>query len=166
MICDLRVLRSQVGYSQVRLAQESGVSLPTIQNIEAKKANPTIDILEKIFLALGLKLTIAVPIFDVDLAIALGVPLSGEGVNLKKANKLSLAKESRRWIHLFSTNQLNERESEALAAFLMAIHDHYATFYTHALSCPIFDQKIKAGRKNPRHIKLRRMALAQVSRYL
>jgi len=50
MLYNLRILRSQSGYSQVRLAQESGVSLPTIQNIEAQKANPTIDILEKIFL--------------------------------------------------------------------------------------------------------------------
>lgn len=167
MIFNLKDLRSQSGYSQVRLAQESGVSLPTIQNIEALKANPTIDILEKIFLALGLRLTISPPVFDVTRAIQFGVPLSGENeINPQKVNQALLEKESKKWIHLFSQNQFNEREAESILAFLMAIHDHYPTYYTRSLSCPLFDQKIEQARKNGRIIKLRRIALAQVSRYL
>lgn len=167
MLYNLKSLRTQSGYTQVRLAQESGVSLPTIQNIEARKGNPTIDILEKILMALGLKLSISNPAFDFERAIELGVPLSGESkINLKKTNKVLLAKESKKWVYLFINNQLNKREEEALLAFLMAIMDHYPTYYSDFLACPIFDQKIKETRNDGRLLKLRRIALAQLSRYL
>jgi len=49
MFVELKQLRHDFKLSQVELAQESGVSLPTIQKIESGRANPTLDVMEKIF---------------------------------------------------------------------------------------------------------------------
>jgi transcriptional regulator with XRE-family HTH domain len=46
-------LRRAKGWSQVKLAGASEVSLGTIQTIESGEANPTLDTLRKLAVALG-----------------------------------------------------------------------------------------------------------------
>ena len=61
--------------SQVDLAFRTGVSLPTIQNIEAGTANPSIAILKKIVNCFGYEITITPSEPDWKKLIALGLPM-------------------------------------------------------------------------------------------
>ncbi|MCB9092099.1 MAG: helix-turn-helix transcriptional regulator [Halobacteriovoraceae bacterium] len=164
MICNFKAIRKQMGYSQIKLAQISQISLPTIQNIEAGKANPTIDILEKLTHALGLELSISSAPFDAERAISLGVPLLGN--SQIKGSEKQLIKESKKWVHLLSNKALKERETEAIVAFLMALKDHFPVFYKNEIACPLFEKEIEESRNNGRIIKLRRIALSNLGQYL
>lgn len=171
MLFNLKSLRMNLGFSQVKLAQESKVSLPTIQNIEAQKANPTIDVLEKLFLALGIEFIVQPIQFNVENAIALGVPLTSALKKQKKneAPKPSstiLKKETRKWQYALFENSLSEREELAIISFLVAIKDHYPRFYNEEIICPIFEKKIKEQRACGKVIKLRRICLNGLSKYL
>jgi transcriptional regulator with XRE-family HTH domain len=168
MIVDFKALRISLGFSQVKLAHESKVSLPTIQNIEANKANPTIDVLEKLAIALGLELKFQPIPFDIERAIALGVPLinTTSPSRIIVVNATSLKNEARKWHHTLKLNALKEREEMALISFLTAMKDHYPTFYQNEIVCPLFEKKIKEMRSSGKVIKLRRMALSNLSKYL
>ena len=166
MLFNLKTLRQESGLSQVKLAHESGVSLPTIQNIEAGKANPTIEVLEKLGQALGFELQFLSSSFDPDRAAAFGVPISG-GKKIKlEINKNSLKTEARLWLRNLLEKKFSEREEFSIAAFLKAIHDHYPSYYRKEISNPTFDSFIEKYRSDGRVIKLRRIALANVSGYL
>lgn len=167
MIFDLKSIRLNSGLSQVKLAHESGVSLPTIQNIEAGKANPTIDVLEKIFTSLGFELQISAAPFDAERASAFGVPLASLGEHSEfNVGKTALKVEARRWLQNLGDKRLSEREELAIAAFLSGIRDHYPTFYREGISNSAFEEVIRKHRKDGRLIKLRRIALSNMSRYL
>ena len=168
MVIDLKALRISLGFSQVKLSHESRVSLPTIQNIEAHKANPTIDILEKLATALGIELKLEPIPFDIEIATALGVPLTNTTTPSKiiVINSTSLKYEARKWHHALKQNALNEREEIALISFLTALKDHYPTFYKNEILGPVFEKKIKENRSSGKLIKLRRIALGNLSKYL
>lgn len=152
----------------MKLAHESKVSLPTIQNIEAKNANPTIDVLEKLFFTLGLELILHPIQFDVEKAIALGVPLisSLKNFDVFKPSSTILKQEVRKWHYAFEGSSLSEREELAIVSFLVAIKDHYPTFYNDEIICPVFEKKIEEKRTLGKVIKLRRMSLNNLSKYL
>lgn len=168
MLFDLKSLRTNLGFSQVKLAHESKVSLPTIQNIDAKKANPTIDVLEKLFLALGMEFKLQPIKFDLEKAITLGVPLvsSLKKIEVHKPSSTMLKQEARKWIYALEEKTLNERDELAMIAFLVAIKDHYPTFYNEEVTCHIFEKKIKEKKTSGKIIKLRRIALNTLSKYL
>lgn len=168
MLFDLKSLRTNLGFSQVKLAHESKVSLPTIQNIEVHKANPTIDVLEKLFLALRIEFKLQPIKFDLEKAIALGVPLTSslKKVDVFKPSGPMLKQEVRKWPYAFQEKTLNERDELAMIAFLIAIKNHYPTFYNEEICCPIFEKKIKEKKVSGKIIKLRRMALNTLSKYL
>ena len=166
MICDFKALRNDLGLTQVEFAALSGISLPTIQNIEAGKANPSLDILQKALVALGMELKVVPPAFDVDVAILLGVPLVSNSVTRSfKPTKNLLKTESRKWVQCLKHNTLSERDTTALISFLCALKDYWPTFYKE-INCSIFSESIEKMRKNGHMIKLRRIALANLSRYL
>jgi transcriptional regulator with XRE-family HTH domain len=167
MIWNLKELRTSMRFSQARLSQESKVSLPTIQNIEANKANPTLDILEKLLLPLGVEFKLSPIPFDVNRAIALGVPLSESTSKVDIVVSASTLKlEARKWHRAFEMHSLSEREELSLVSFLMALKGHYPSFYEDEIKSPIFEQKISHYKTSGKVIKLRRMALAQMSKYL
>lgn len=167
MLFDLKSIRSNFGLSQVKLAHESGVSLPTIQNIEANKANPTFEVLGKLLAALGLRIQICSTPFDADRATEIGVPLFSEYAKIRKeVNQSVLKQEIRKWLPNLLENRLMERQELAVVAFLKAIQDHYPTFYRKEISNPVFEQKLKKYANDGRMIKLRRVALANISEYL
>jgi transcriptional regulator with XRE-family HTH domain len=154
------------GMTQFELAVESGISLPTIQNIEAGKANPSIEVLTKIFSALGLNLTFEVPPFDLERAINFGVPLLSKKMNAKgEVTKELLKKECRKWLYHLHESTLTPRESIALISFFMAIKDHWPTFFSEIKSS-FLEDLIEKYRKNGQCIKLRRIGIANLSRYL
>ncbi len=166
MICNLKRLRVDLGLTQMELATKSGISLPTIQNIESGKANPSLDILTKILNVLGLEIKVSAPAFQVEKAILLGVPLSSNQSNtLIKPSRDMLFLEARKWAHYFRENIFSERESLAMTSFLCALKDYWPSIYSD-IECPIFDKQIESSRNNGRLIKLRRMAIARLSTYL
>ena len=58
MKLDIRRIRKERGFSQVALAKKSGVSRPTISNLENNPdAITTTDTLQKIAVALGVKVS-------------------------------------------------------------------------------------------------------------
>jgi transcriptional regulator with XRE-family HTH domain len=154
--------------SQVALAIKSGVSLPTIQNIEAGKGNPSLDILEKLSMALGFSIFYVQREPDWNLLTAHGLPLMEQSkiiLNVmidrsQVVNELLLASV---WI----TERPNlERDRDALQATIVAIRDHYGTFYLKNLAQSKSVQAVASLPMTGRVIKLRRIALASVSRWL
>lgn len=142
--------------------------MPTIQNIEAHKANPTIDVLEKLFLCLGVELKLNPIKFDVEKAIALGVPLisSLEKLPMPRPTSSMLKQEARKWHYALAEGAISEREQLAIVSFLIAIKDHYPTFYNEEIICPVFEKKIIELRTLGKVIKLRRISLNNLSKYL
>ncbi len=167
MLFDLKSSRLNFRLSQVKLAQESGVSLPTIQNIEAGKANPTLEVLEKLLKAFGLRFQVFIPPFDLERASAFGVPLLTESSRSDIViNPGALKIETRQWLHYLREKNISEREKTALVAFLKGLKEHYPSFYEDEISTPFFDQIIRQYSRDGRVIKLRRIALAKMSEYL
>ena len=74
----IRGNRMKLGITQVKLSHLSGVSLPTIQNIEVGKANPSMETLEALCRALYLKVSIVEKDADLKLLMAAGLPLAEE----------------------------------------------------------------------------------------
>jgi len=162
----IRQVRVLQGMTQFELAVESGISLPTIQNIEAGKANPSLEVISKIFNALGLGFKFEILPFDIKRAILLGVPLLSKNNNSKdKATKEELKKECRKWNYHLHESTLTPRESVALISFFMALKDHWPSFYSE-IKTSLIEELIDKNRKNGQCIKLRRIAVANLSRYL
>ena len=165
MLGDLKYIRLKLGLTQFELAVQSGVSLPTIQNIEAGKANPSLDIIDKLMEALGLKLKIEFPEINIEIAAYLGVPLSRKS-NLKMtASKDLLRREARKWALSFEYSNFSEREKLAFSSFLCALKDHWPSFYNE-IKTPLFEEEIQKIRKNGHAIKLRRISISNLSKYL
>ena len=166
MIVELKQLRNEFKLSQVELAQESGVSLPTIQKIESGQANPTLDVMEKIFSVLGLQLQVHCPEVSIDRAIAFGVPLTGKKDPSVILNKNTLRMEVRKWIQQWTSGKFNEREEDALIAFFLALKNHFPDFYLQSIVTPAIEKALKTKVNDGRIIKLYRIALSNVSHYL
>ena len=166
MICNIKKIRADLGLTQMELATKSGISLPTIQNIESGKANPSLDILTRILNVLGLEIKVSAPVFQMEKAILLGVPLSSnQSTSVIKPSREMLCLEVRKWAHYFRENIFSDRESLAMTSFLCAIKDNWPTIYRE-IECPIFDKQIETSRNNGQLIKLRRIAIATLSTYL
>lgn len=173
----VRETRRKLGLSQVKLAALSGVSLPTIQNLEAGNkggaANPSINTLEKLFLVLGLSLRIDYEGVNWDLLAILGVPISEQSrVNkLKGSQKISSAEKLIQTLPqacleiMKSSASDNERKKEAVQALLLALETHYPSFYKKHFSIPVI-KEIKAKKLTGRLVKLRRISLAILKEYL
>lgn len=166
MVCNIKSLRKDLGLTQVEFAVQSGISLPTLQNIEAGKANPSLDILQKILTTLGMELRAQAPTFDIDKAVLLGVPLViNRTVISSRPTKAMLRLEARKWVHYFKNNIFSEREQHAIVSFLCALKDHWPTDFKE-IDCPIFAKKIKLFKNNGHVIKLRRISISNLSKYL
>jgi transcriptional regulator with XRE-family HTH domain len=166
MELDLRRLRRSFQLSQVQLAYESGVSLPTIQKIESGRGNPTLEVLEKILSVVGLRVQLKSEEFKADRAISLGVPLTGNKDPMVRPSKEALKLESRRWVHQLMENQLGEREEMAVCAFLLAVKVHFPSVYSEMIAPHQVDERLKQKSKEGKTIKLYRIALRELSRYL
>lgn len=157
IIGKVRELRTQRGLTQFQLAQLSGVSLPTIQNIEALKANPSISILEKIFNSLNAKLTVDVEFESIDVINLFNCTSSEfKNYNLPKSLKT-----------LFSAKkQGEERSLELRLALAMSLLDHYPQWLKKKdlfKKAHHFLKQESDQRMFPRLIKFRRIWLAKLS---
>jgi transcriptional regulator with XRE-family HTH domain len=70
----LRTLRTAAGRTVASVAQDAGLSVPYIANLENGRGNPTLDALSRLATALGMKLAVSlVPAGD-------GVPVAAEAM--------------------------------------------------------------------------------------
>ena len=158
--------RQKMGWTQIQLSTRAGVSLPTLQNVEAGKGNPSWDVLLKITNALGFSIQFALQAPNWDILAEIGVPLLTE--KTRKDSDLGLASlEFSKALAEFvlEKNSFTERQNEAFCAFLWAFRDHYPSLFRKhkkVISSKWLDQKIKSFPLG-RLIKLRRLALAQMN---
>jgi transcriptional regulator with XRE-family HTH domain len=171
----IKTKRRDLGLSQSQLAFEAGVSLPTIQNIEAGKANLSQSTLEDILVVLGLKLQVAVVGMDWDKVVSLGVPLTGS--KELPQSSISTAKEFIMSLDDFLKSLSMRKEEmlkssrnwEAFTAFLWALDTHYSKIlgrlrYSKKAKS-ILSQNLELFEIG-RLIKLRRIALANIGGFL
>jgi putative transcriptional regulator len=164
----LKPLREDLGLTQNELAHMSGVSLPTIQNIESGKTNPGLEIAEKLLGALGFHLSVKNQDVDWDLMAALGAPL----VALKKTNYSPSADILRRQVPMairalkdLPHEPDRERKIETIQALLLGLRTDFPTFYKKLNKLPTV-QWIQALPLNPKVLKLKRQSVETLSKYL
>lgn len=160
----IRYIRQRIGISQVKLSHESGVSLPTIQNIEAGKGNPALETLEALVECLGMCIQMDCSEVNWQALIACGLPLmplATEKTSSIKPSLRVLVCELRRVIH----RNISEREFDAICALLWAIKDHYPTTFASEFKGEGFG-KFSESFGDGRLIKLRRNALAVLGEFL
>lgn len=158
--------RKLLGYSQIQLATKADVSLPTLQNIEAGRANPTWDILSKLFDILRYSVRIEEEPLDWEVLSYVGLPLaySLSRQSQTRVTPMAVKAELRKALaYLASASKFN-REEEALIAFAAALHDHYPRLFQKYASKHLNDllkTKIKQMDQG-RFIRLRRTALGSL----
>jgi len=173
----LKIVRNELNFSQQEVASKAGISLATYQTLEAKMANPSLSTLEKIAKVLGLELTFSQKRFSLSKMIKLGVPLflenEGEvGENVSVVNTNDLQYELIDQLNCIQTNKngdienLDSRSHKAIEAFLLAIFEHYPTFFKIHLAKNKNIERLLNNANTGEHIKLKRIALARVSEYL
>ena len=179
---NIREARTLQGLTQTELAYRSGVSLPTVQNMETGRANPTIATLNAVLGALGLELKSAPRYADWDELALCGAPLMvreepaadsqgnrtvrdrhrGPTPDLLLKNLRDACLELR---HVSGTTDL-ERRQDAVQALLLAIRSHFPGFYSdHLAGVDLYEPYVSlpiTGRTN----RLAREAVATLARYL
>ena len=169
-ICQaVRKIRRAFGMTQVDLSAKSGVSLPTIQNIETGRANPSLATLESVLKPLGLVLEIRKKEADWDVLSALGLPLvsrSGKKVELDPdllINQIRLAA-----MELDGVDRLpdHERKLESFQALLLALKVHYPSMFNKRIVGSSLLEALIPDRPSGRVIKLKRVVERSLSEYL
>jgi transcriptional regulator with XRE-family HTH domain len=156
---EIRALRLRQDFTQEKLAQLSKVSLPTIQNIEAGRANPSLMILEKILDALGAKLKISInkPTRDV---------LSLFNTDQWEFQKSDLSEIIILLTQRYDLKTINGRELDLLISLFVALQDHYSDWIKKQNISPstfnILQQRRDEIDPN-RLIKFRRIWLSKIS---
>lgn len=158
-----RKARKTVRLSQGAVAYLSKTSLPTIQNIESGKGNPSLSVLSSVAQVLGLEISIQSRKPDWDFLRSCGVPIQGMNESKNKKPEVDpLVLETK----LALQGPLSTREAEALTAFLLAIQIHYPTLYKKSFSKNPLALKALEQPITGRIIKLSRIARHSISEYL
>ncbi len=163
----LKDRRKARGLTQSDLATQSGVSLPLIQIIESQRGNPTLEVISKLLKPLGLNLTIQSPPTDWGYLIKYGLPLTHERGDSIKSQPWDLEKFAEQlklgFAEVLTNQNGSSRKKDALIGLLLAISEYYPKTTANLGLAPLA-QKYKAI--DGRHIKLKRIALARVQKYL
>jgi len=161
----LKRQRQIQGLSQTTLAQRSGLSLATVQNLEAGRANPELHTLTALADSLGLTLELRPKSISLDELIPYGIPLLGSSPAFAiQPDAIGLIDKLNSVGPLLAGSILSHREVLALMGLLSALHDHYRSHWDK------IDGSLKAWKV--RHkvtgavIKLRRIALSNLAEYL
>lgn len=163
----IRQTRRNLGFSQAKLAHAAGLSLLSVQKIESGRANPSFSSLTALFEALGLNFKIELKPIDWNALVDCGAPLTTTNGESRKprrpSKKLLLELLPRACMNLPAG-----REREALAALILAIEEHYPTFYRQELSDIPSVRAIRRDNSelSGRTIKLKRLALEKLANYL
>lgn len=165
--------RTQMGLSQFNLAVLSEVSLPTIQNIEGGKANPSLDVILKIFKALKMEIQYKPQKINWDCLAQGGVPLTS--INNSHSSPTTPFKEDfelelkRAYAYLSHPELMRQTESprnwEALVAYIWALSSHYPKAFAKIFKTEFSIDSYLKTYSLSKLIKLRRLALSQIKNY-
>jgi len=130
----VRETRRAAGLTQAALAARAGVSLATLQNIEAGRANPALATLRKILSSLGLEIGVRPRAVDWDALVRLGLPLTpdraADGDGDGDATALpALVRHAALELALHEAPTGSPRVKDALRAMLWALRSHFPTTY-------------------------------------
>jgi transcriptional regulator with XRE-family HTH domain len=119
----LRVLRTAAGRTVASVAQDAGLSVPYIANLENGRGNPTLDALGRLASALGMKLAVSlVPAGDgLPLAPDAATELPGTLVRLRRTAEFRRATEAMARGLGFEQGDFSTRLTGALAALAAAL---------------------------------------------
>jgi transcriptional regulator with XRE-family HTH domain len=153
---EVKTQRKLIGISQAKLAASSGVSLPMIQLIEAGKANPSLDLMEKLNQTLGLKLSLTYTHRRSEtLLVHLGL--------IRKSSSMPMVKLSSEnfslWIQECQREMLADIDpklEDAFAGVLLCIAEYFPTF---AKKLHLHMDKMRI---DGRTIKFKRIALPPI----
>lgn len=163
----IRDTRKKLGLSQTDLSAASGVSLPTIQNIEAGRANPSLSTLQSVLDALGLRARYESASADWNYLSACGIPiLTSERSPVLPSVSLFLKELRRAALELSEDSADDERKREALQSCLLALKIHFPTFYERQVAGSALLAKLIPAQPNGRLLKLKRLAESKLSTFL
>jgi len=157
----IRETRRLLGISQTALAVRAGVSLATLQNIEAGRANPSVSTLERLLAPLGLGLAVEPRQADWDALAAFGLPLTGSGAGGLRVDEESLLGYLHRAALDLSRRPAlpdGERKTECLQALLLALRGHFPSHYRRWFRRSPLILDLVADEPSGRVIKLSRLA--------
>lgn len=159
----LKAARKGAGLSQVELAARSGVSLATIQNIEANRCNPEWNTVLALLDALNLEMAFHKKSPDWNALATLGCPVMPDQAAGPTVMPSRLELERRLQVLASSTEDFDGRAKRAVASWLAALNDHYPSVWMRA------PETLRGWfSRNSKQIspKLRRLALEKLGRYL
>lgn len=161
--------REASGYSQQKLAELSGLSIATIQNLEAGKGNPTFDVLEQISKVLNFKINFTSNTTNWDRLCDYGLSLVQEETKSKSKRTIKELKElliSAAFEIRDSSALLDkERYSDAFSALLFGIKLHYPSVFKKNLQVPILIENLPL-KLSGRQLKLYRYSKSILGEYL
>ncbi len=166
----IRKQRELFGLTQAKLSFIAGVSLPTIQNIEAGRANPELETVQRLLQALGMETQFVARRTNWNFLSLCGVPLHNidnaqEVTTYENCSKECFIGEMRLAINECNSS-LNpgdkDRKSKALGATLLALQTHYPSVYAEFSSSALAKELLNQTGLQ----KLRRIALKGLQKFL
>ena len=165
----VRDLRRSQGMTQAELARLSDLSLPSIQNLEAGRGNPSWSSVMRLFDALGAEAHVSPQQADWDALSELGLPLRPRNERRGPRTRALLLRELRKAaLELAGDSGMpdRERKAEGLAALLLAIRIHYPSLYRRSIARSPLLASMEAKTMTGRLIKLKRVASQRLAGYL
>ena len=119
-----------MGLSQQQAAVSAGISLSTLQKIEAEQVSPCMETVESLLASLKLEFQISPAPADWNSLSALGVPLSVEKTSKVKPSREQLLGHLQVAIGALTIKQLKtSREGFALQGTILALKLHYPSLF-------------------------------------
>ncbi len=161
--------RRELGLTQAALSAEAGVSLATVQNVEAGTANPSLATLDKLFGALGLCFRVGPNAADWDLLVKLGLPLTTVEARPPRAEIEDLPEQVTQAALELSRGEEGEarqRKLESLQALLLALSQHFPSIYREWFHRVPIVRRLIPPEPSGRLIKLARVARSRLGEAL
>lgn len=163
----VREARHELGMSQLDLSHEARVSLATVQNIEAGRANPSLATLGRILEALGLDIELVEKAADWDLLGDHGLPITRIGRARHQPGAATLLKHLRLAAReIDRAGAPDGRLRESLEALLLALRTSFPTRYRRWVRRAPLLERLTPEAPTGRVIKLRRIAASRLGEYL
>ena len=161
VLTTVRAMRSAARLTQARLADLAGVSLATLQKIEAGTANPALGTIRRVLAVLGLELRVQPRAVEWDALARLGLPLRPDRVVHGEADPARLPVLVRHAALALSTDRGSgryARHEDAFRALLFALRSHFPTTYRRMFDGCREVEALTPTRPAGRVIKLARIA--------
>jgi len=161
--------RIELGLTQSELSSRADVSLATVQNIEAGRANPSVGTLSRVLSVLGLELDIGPAPVDWDMLAALGIPLGSTGGATVRPTPELLVRQLYLGLAELSRSRadiLDHRKLEAMQATLYALRAHFPEFHARYFGRSLSARRLLPEKLSGRLIRLSRVAAANLAEYV